>query len=72
MLALKSAAEELKEKFFGNMSQRAKDAFVEEMQFLGAVKVKEVEGAQRRIVEIVQQLAEQGILQVGETDEMIE
>lgn len=72
MLALKSSAEELKEKFFGNMSQRAKDAFIEEMQFLGAVKVKEVEGAQRRIVEIVQQLAEQGILQVGETDEMIE
>ncbi len=72
MLALKSSAEELKEKFFGNMSQRAKDAFVEEMQFLGAVKVKEVEGAQRKIVEVVQQLAEQGILQVGETDEMVE
>lgn len=72
MLALKSAAEELKEKFFGNMSQRAKDAFVEEMQFLGAVKVKEVEGAQRKIVEVVQQLAEQGILQVGDTDEMVE
>lgn len=72
MLALKSSAEELKEKFFGNMSQRAKDAFVEEMQFLGAVKVKEVEGAQRKIVEVVQQLAEQGILQVGDTDEMVE
>ncbi len=72
MLALKSSAEELKEKFFANMSQRAKDAFVEEMQFLGAVKVKDVEGAQRRIVEVVQQLAEQGVLQVGETDEMIE
>ena len=72
MLALKSSAEELKEKFFANMSQRAKDAFIEEMQFLGAVKVKDVEGAQRRIVEVVQQLAEQGILQVGETDEMIE
>ncbi|MEA3372982.1 MAG: flagellar motor switch protein FliG [Campylobacterota bacterium] len=72
MLALKSAAEELKEKFFANMSQRAKDAFIEEMQFLGAVKVKDVEGAQRRIVEVVQQLAEQGVLQVGETDEMIE
>ena len=72
MLALKSAAEELKEKFFANMSQRAKDAFVEEMQFLGAVKVKDVETAQRRIVEVVQQLSEQGVLQIGETEEMIE
>ncbi len=72
MMALKSSAEELKEKFFSNMSQRARDTFVEEMQFLGAVKVKDVEAAQRKIVEVVQQLAEQGVLQVGETEEMIE
>ncbi|MEA2112091.1 MAG: flagellar motor switch protein FliG [Campylobacterota bacterium] len=72
MLSLKSAAEELKEKFFSNMSERARAAFEEEMQFMGAVKVKEVEAAQRKIVEAVQQLAEQGVLQVGETDEMIE
>ena len=54
MLALKSAPEELKEKFYANMSQRARDTFVEELQFLGAVKMKEVEGAQRRIVDAVQ------------------
>lgn len=72
MLALKSSPEELKEKFFSNMSQRARDAFEEEMQFLGAVKVKDVEGSQRKIVEAVQQLAEQGVLQVGESEEMIE
>lgn len=72
MLALKSSADELKEKFYANMSQRAKDAFIEEMQFLGAVKVKEVEGAQRKIVDAVQALAEQGVLQLGETEEMVE
>jgi flagellar motor switch protein FliG len=72
MLALKSSAEDLKEKFYANMSQRAKDAFIEEMQFLGAVKVKEVEGAQRKIVDAVQVLAEQGVLQVGESEEMVE
>lgn len=72
MLALKSSADELKEKFYANMSQRAKDAFIEEMQFLGAVKVKEVESAQRKIVEAVQALAEQGILQLGESEEMVE
>lgn len=72
MLALKSSPEDLKEKFFTNMSERARLAFEEEMQFLGAVKVKDVEGSQRKIVEAVQQLSEQGILQVGETEEMIE
>ena len=50
----------------------AKDAFVEEMQFLGAVKVKEVEAAQRKVVEVVQNLAEQGVLQLGESEEMVE
>src|SRR3989339_142831 len=72
MLALKNAAEELKEKFYANMSQRAKDAFIEELQFLGAVKMKEVESAQRKIVDAVQALAEQGILQLGESEEMLE
>lgn len=72
MLSLKNAAEELKEKFYANMSQRAKDAFVEELQFLGAVKMKEVEAAQRKIVDAVQALAEQGVLQLGESEEMVD
>jgi len=72
MLALKSAPEELKEKFFGAMSERAKEAFIEEMQFMGPVKMKEVEAAQRRIVEVVNQLAEVGTIQMGSTDEMVE
>ncbi|PHS58132.1 MAG: flagellar motor switch protein FliG [Sulfurimonas sp.] len=72
MLALKSAPEELKEKFFSAMSERARDAFEEEMQFLGAVKMKDVEGAQRRIVENVNGLAESGAIQMGSTEEMVE
>ena len=72
MLALKSSPEELKEKFYGNMSQRAKEGFIEEMQFMGAVKVKEVESSQRKVVEAVQQLADQGVIQLGEADEMID
>jgi len=72
MLALKSAPEELKERFMSNMSQRARDAFEEEMQFIGAVRVKEVEAAQRKIVEVVQQLAEEGLVTIGEAEEMIE
>ncbi|WP_324172334.1 flagellar motor switch protein FliG [Sulfurimonas sp.] len=72
MLGLKSSAEELREKFFTAMSERARDAFEEEMQFLGAVKMKDVEGAQRAIVEIVNGLAESGVIQMGSTDEMVE
>jgi len=72
MLALKSAPEELKEKFFSAMSERAREAFEEEMQFLGAVKMKDVETAQRKIVEVVNGLAESGAIQMGSTEEMIE
>jgi len=72
MLALKSAPEELKEKFFSAMSERAKEAFEEEMQFLGAVKMKDVETSQRKIVEVVNGLAEAGTIQMGSTDEMVE
>ena len=72
MLALKSAPEELKEKFFSAMSERAQDAFEEEMQFLGAVKMKDVEGAQRKIVETVNGLAESGVIQIGSSEEMVD
>ncbi|TLE02283.1 flagellar motor switch protein FliG [Helicobacter japonicus] len=70
-LALKSAPDDLKQKFMGNMSQRASEQFMEEMQFLGAVKVRDVENAQRKIVEVVQTLAEQGLVQLGEQDDVI-
>ncbi len=72
MLALKSSPEDLKEKFFSAMSERARDAFEEEMQFLGAVKMKDVEAAQRKIVEVVNGLAEAGTIQMGSTEEMVE
>lgn len=72
MVALKGSVDDLRNKFMENMSQRASEAFLEEMQFLGAVRVKDVEEAQRRVVDEVQKLAEQGILQVGEAEEMIE
>jgi flagellar motor switch protein FliG len=73
MLGLKSAPEDLRQKFFSAMSERAREAFEEEMQFMGAVKMKEVEGAQRRIVEVVNGLAEAGTIQLGSSsEEMVE
>ncbi len=73
MLGLKSAPEDLRQKFFSVMSERAREAFEEEMQFMGAVKMIEVEGAQRKIVEIVNGLAEAGTIQLGSSsEEMVE
>lgn len=72
MVALKGTGADLKVKFTENMSQRAAEAFDEEMEFLGATKVKDVEEAQRKIVDEVQKLAEKGLVQIGEADEMID
>lgn len=71
-MALKSAPEELKQKFLSNMSQRAGETFIEELQYLGVVKVRDVEAAQRKVVEIVQALSEQGIISIGEADDVVE
>ncbi len=59
-LALKVADEGLKEKIFKNMSERAQQMLKEELQYLGPVRLKDVEAAQTRIVEIVKQLEESG------------
>ncbi|MDR2151887.1 MAG: flagellar motor switch protein FliG [Helicobacteraceae bacterium] len=71
-LALKTASDPLRDKFFSNMSQRAADTMREELQYLGAVKVREVEAAQRKIVDGVQQLAEQGVIEMGGEEEVVE
>lgn len=57
-MALKVADEALKEKIFKNMSERAQEMLREELQFMGPVRLKEVEAAQTRIVLIVKQLEE--------------
>ncbi len=65
ILALKGASDELKEKFFKNMSSRAAETLKEELEFLGAVKVKDVERAQKVIVDVVRKLDEEGVISIG-------
>ena len=72
MIALKGSNESLLNTFLENMSERAAEAFKEEMQFLGPVKVKDVEDAQRVIVDEVSKLAEKGLIQMGGAEELIE
>lgn len=59
-MALKTASDELKEKIFRNMSSRAAELIQEEMEFMGPVRLSDVEAAQQKIVDIVRRLEESG------------
>ncbi|RKY24413.1 MAG: flagellar motor switch protein FliG [Planctomycetota bacterium] len=59
-LALKTASEELKGKIFNNMSERASSLIKEEMEYMGPVRISDVESAQQNIVDIVRRLEESG------------
>jgi len=59
-MALKAASEDVKAKIFKNMSQRAGELVKEEMEALGAVRMRDVEQAQQTITRIIQELEEKG------------
>ncbi len=59
-LALKTASDELKEKIFGNMSERASQLIKEDMEYMGPVRLSDVEAAQQKIVDIVRRLEDAG------------
>jgi flagellar motor switch protein FliG len=59
-LALKTASQELKDKIFKNMSERAAQLIAEDMQYIGPVRVSDVETAQQKIVDIVRRLEDAG------------
>ena len=59
-LALKVADDKLKDKIFANMSERGSDLLKEELQYMGMVKLKEVEAAQAKIIDLIKMLEEAG------------
>ena len=59
-LALKTASQELRDKIFKNMSERAAQLIGEDMQYMGPVRVSDVEAAQQKIVDIVRRLEDSG------------
>lgn len=65
VLALKGCNAELKEKFIGNMSKRAAEMLVEDLETRGPVKLSEVEGAQKEILAIVRRMSESGEIILG-------
>ncbi|HEX7553974.1 MAG TPA: flagellar motor switch protein FliG [Geothrix sp.] len=64
-IALKGTSEELQNQFFRNMSSRAVELMKEEMEFMGPIKLKDVEKSQHEVVEIVRQLEEEGVIAIG-------
>ena len=72
-LALKGATEELRTKFFKNMSKRAAEMLQEDMDYMGPVRVKDVEESQQKVVNIVRGLEEQGeiVIATGGEDELV-
>lgn len=59
-LALKAVSDETKERILQNMSQRASEMLLEEIEFMGPVRLSEVENAQRQIVDAILRLDEEG------------
>ncbi len=64
-VALKGASEAIRQRVFSNMSKRAVDLMKEEMEMLGAVRLREVEKAQQEIVAIARKLEEEGLITTG-------
>ena len=55
-LALRGSSDDLKEKFFKNMSERAGNLIREELEYMGPTKLSDVEAAQQNIVKVVRRL----------------
>lgn len=72
-LALKSASEEVANAVFSNMSKRLAEMIKEDMEFMGPVRLRDVEEAQQKIVNIIRKLEDAGeiIISRGGGDEII-
>ncbi len=64
-LALKGASDDLKEKFFKNLSERAATMIQEDLEIMGPVRLADVEGAQQNVVKAVRRLEAEGRIVVG-------
>ncbi|MFJ2995088.1 MULTISPECIES: flagellar motor switch protein FliG [Pandoraea] len=65
IIALKGAPSELREKFFKNMSARAAELLREDLESRGPVRVSEVEAEQKKVLQVVRRLADQGAIMIG-------
>jgi flagellar motor switch protein FliG len=65
IVALKGAGQDLRDKIFKNMSQRAADMMREDLDSKGPVRLSEVEAQQKEILQIVRRLSDEGQIAIG-------
>lgn len=68
-LALKGASEEVREKFFRNMSERAATLLKEDLEVMGPVRLSDVEKAQQNIIKVAKRLEQEGKIILGRGEE---
>ncbi len=66
---MKGCSEELQEKILGNMSQRAADMLREEMEYLGPIRLSEVEAMQQQVVDVIRRLEDAGDVSIQASEE---
>jgi flagellar motor switch protein FliG len=72
MTALKGADEEVRDKFLGNMSQRAKVMFLDDMEAKGPIRITDVEDAQKNIMRLARVLSDKGeLVLAGRGDDFV-
>ncbi len=72
VIGLKTATDELKEKLFSNMSERAGLMMKEDLESLGPKKISEVQKAQQKVIAVCKKLEEDGKIVIGGgADEMV-
>jgi flagellar motor switch protein FliG len=65
MIAMKGASEEAKNRFFDNMSERARGMFRDDMEAKGLMRLADVEEAQKKVMRIARKLSDSGELVLG-------
>jgi len=71
MIAMKCAGDPVKDKFFGNLSERARGMFRDDMEAKGPLRIADVEEAQKTIMRIARKLSDAGDLVLGGGDDFV-
>ncbi len=69
--SLKGASEEVAERFFSNMSQRAAEIMREDMEVMGPMKLADVEEAQQAVLKVIRKLDDDGAISLSSADDMV-
>ena len=71
MVAMKGASAEVQDRFFGNMSERARGMFRDDMNAKGLMRIADVEDAQKKIMRIARKLSDSGDLVLGGGEDFV-